>query len=147
MIKLARLICEGLKLNPLTSFQQLRHAKTITCYHASESSNLIIEDWPPLHVGSIQQSMDIIDHMRSRSPEKKFFLYQLEVDLGNLANFLFDEDPDKKVGQTGEYKHDTYAYTNRIEYPEGVRKGDNISLMLANPTKQVTSKKLIQAPK
>lgn len=145
MVKLTSLLCEGLKLNPLTTFQQLRHAKVITCYHASENPNFEPYDHP-LHVGSIQQSLDIVKHMSTQlGVDQKFYVYEMEVSLSDLANFLFDEDPiadgeiDPNMAQ-----HNSYAYTNRIEHPQGLRQGTNISVVIMNPKEQIISQELVK---
>jgi hypothetical protein len=143
MVKLAKLLCEGLRLNPLTSFQQLRNAKTITCYHASESSNFEPYD-QPLHVGSIQQAMDLIKHMGHKNVAK-FYLYKLEVNLGILDSELYDEDPmEYPEVQDSQLNIDSRAYTNRIEFPGGLRQGTNISVVIMNPKEQIISKELVK---
>jgi len=143
MIKLKSLICEGLNLNPLTTFQQLRHAKTITCYHASESPNFEAYDHP-LHVGSFQQATSLIRNMKSHNPELKYYVYEMEISLESLPNFLFDEDPDVDPNIA---KHDSYAYSNRIEFPQGIHQGTNISVVIMNPKKQILSKKIVYTSK
>lgn len=76
---------------------------------------------------------------------KKFYLYEMEVSLGDLANFLFDEDPiadgeiDPNMAQ-----HNSYAYTNRIEHPQGLRQGTNISVVIMNPKEQIISQELVK---
>jgi len=145
MIKLKSLICEGLKLNPLTTFQQLKTAKTITCYHASESPIFMPDDWPPLHVGSIQQALDLIKHMGHKGVTNKFYLYELEVNLGKFDSNLFDEDPmNYPEVQDSQLDIDSRAYTNRIEFKQGLKQGENISVVITNPKEQIVSKKLVK---
>jgi hypothetical protein len=90
--------------------------------------------------------MDIVRHMTPQvGKDKKFYLYELEVSLGDLANFLFDEDPI----ESGEIeprmaRHNSYAYTNRIEHAHGLRQGHNISVVIMTPVEQVVSKELVK---
>jgi hypothetical protein len=113
------------------------------CYHASESSNFEPYD-ASLHVGSIQQAMDIIKNMKTKKHYefKKFYVYELEVSLGSISDVLFDEDP--HIEDSTNLRHNSYAYTNRIEHSHGFRQGSNISVVITNPTEQVISKKLVK---
>jgi len=141
MIKLMTLICEGMKLNPLTTFQELRRAKTITCYHASEDANFTPLD-TPLHVGSLQQSLALIQNMKKSYGNKKFYLYELVVNLGEISPFMYDEDPQVDPDNS---RYNSYAYSNRIEYPTGLHRGNNISVVIINPREQIESKRLVKA--
>ena len=140
MVKLTKLLCEGMQLNPLTTFQQLRHARTVLCYHASEEENFVPLD-KPIHVGSLQQALSLAKNM---GPNKTFFIYQLKVDIGFMPNFLFDEDPQV---DPQEASYNTYAYSNRIEYPQGLHQGTNISLVLMNAKDQIQSYTLVKVVK
>jgi len=140
MVKLTKLLCEGMRLNPLTTFQQLRHAKTVLCYHASEEENFVPLD-KPIHVGSLQQALALAKNM---GPDKTFYIYQMNVNIGDIPNFLFDEDPQVEPEQAS---YNTYAYSNRIEYPQGLRQGTNISLVLMNAKEQIQSYFLVKVVK
>lgn len=137
MVKLTKLLCEGMRLNPLTTFQQLRHAKTVICYHASEEENFVPLD-KPIHAGSLQQALSLAKNM---GPDKTFYIYELLVSIGSMPNFLFDEDPQVEPTQA---RYNTYAYSNRIEYPDGLRQGTNISLVLMSAKDQIQSQKLVK---
>jgi len=140
MISLTNLICENMKLNPLTTFQQLRHAKSIVCYHASENQNFEPEN-KPLHVGSYQQAFSLARNMLSAYKDKKFYIYEMIVDIKRMPNFLFDEDPQVERSQA---KYNSYAYSNRIEYTDGLHHGTNISIVLMDPVEQITSKQMVR---
>ena len=141
MIKLMTLICEGMKLNPLMTFQELRRAKTITCYHASEDANFQPLD-TPLHVGSLQQSLALVQNMKKGYGNKNFYLYELVVNLGEISPYMYDEDPQVDPDNS---RYNSYAYSNRIEYLMGLHKGNNISVVIINPREQIESKRLVKS--
>ena len=132
---------EHIKLHPNLAFNQLKRNRTVTAYHASESPTFEPVDNKMLHIGSIQQSEDLIKNMRNKYPNKKFYLYELTVDLGVLCPKLFDEDPSDDV----DFTYGSYAYINRIEFPQGSRRGQNISLLITYPSIQILDKKLIKS--
>ena len=142
MIKLKSLLTEAKKLNPLMTFRELKGFGYITAYHASESPNFIPSNDTPLHIGSIHQSVSLIKNMK-RSFQRKFYLYEVTATLGKMPNFLFNEDPHiEELGSNKKY--DSYAYSNRIEYPAGLRQGNNISIVLSHPKEQITDIKLVK---
>ena len=137
MIKLKTLLTEiSNALNPALSFDVMRQFKSVVGYHASESPDFIPNDALPLHIGSKQQSLALINNMNRAYGKKPYYLYQMTADISSLSPILYDEDPKDEI-KSGKY--DSYAYTNRIEYPQGIRQGDNISIVLTKPSKQITS--------
>jgi hypothetical protein len=118
-------------LHPALTFRQLKGNNVVTGFHASESPNFQPNDKNPLHIGSIQQSKALIRNMTRKDPNLRFFLYQLKVNIKGMAPILYDEDP------IGVKRGTSAAYVNRVEFPQGLRFGDNLSLVLFKPTEQI----------
>lgn len=142
MIKSKQLINKLHRLNPLSTTQDLKSNSIIKAYHASESPNFVPLS-NPLHIGSNQQALSLIKNMKSKYGKKmNFYLYELLIDLGNVNRVLYDEDPQIETSPNNRF--DSWPYSNRIEYPEGLKKGYNISIVLANADKQIKNIKLIE---
>lgn len=122
-----------MKLHPALTFGELRGNRVVIGFHASEDSDFTPNNKTPLHVGSIQQSRALIQNMLRKNPALKFYLYEVSVDLSNMAPYLHDEDPGRST------YYDVVAYTNRVEFPQGIKMGDNISLFLSNADQHVVN--------
>jgi hypothetical protein len=115
-----------MKLHPALTFGELRGNRVVIGFHASEDSDFTPNNKTPLHVGSIQQSQALIKNMMRKNPALNFYLYEVKVNLLDLAPYLHDEDP------VSSSNYDVIAYSNRVEFPQGMKMGDNISLFLSN---------------
>jgi hypothetical protein len=60
-------------------------------------------------------------------------MYEVLVDIENLHPHLYDEDPVQI------WKYYVAAYINRVEFTQGLKQGDNISLFISWPEKSVIS--------
>jgi hypothetical protein len=122
-----------IKLHPALRFGQLKNQLVIKGYHASENKSFIPNNSKPLHVGSIQQSTSLAKTMKKYNPEMDFFLYELQVKIDSLHPHFYDEDPERV------WNYDVAAYSNRVEFPQGLKMGDNISLIVFNSEKNIVN--------
>lgn len=113
-----------MRLHPRLTFNELRNNNVVTAWHASESPDFIPLNTKPLHVGSVHQARSLVQNMTKHNPSLMFYMYELQVSVKGLSPILYDEDP------IGIDSYPVIAYRNRIEFPQGMRIGDNISLVL-----------------
>ena len=126
-----------MKLHPALTFEELIGNTVVVGFHASEDSDFTPNNKKPLHVGSLQQSHALIKNMLQKDGTLNFSLYEVTITIDDLSPYLHDEDP-------GNSSYKVVAYTNRVEFPQGIKMGDNISLMLLNAEQQVIEMRRVQ---